>query len=150
MKTFQFTLARMREFKIQLLNKEKNTLMMLHGQKNKILDTIENLKRFRDDKSHEMTARQQQGMRATDINAYRFYEENARLQIKQLNIELEELEYAIDRQTRVVVAASQEVNGLDKLEEKQRIEYNRLSAKEQENFIAEFVTQQVRREKSEF
>jgi hypothetical protein len=50
------------------------------------------------------------------------------------------MESSIERQRRVVVRLSQEVSGLDKLEEKQRAEYDYLVTKENEQIIEEFLS----------
>ena len=57
------------------------------------------------------------------------------------------LDGAIERQRRVVLGLSQEVSGLEKLEEKQREEHERLLAKENELIISEFIASKFIRDK---
>lgn len=144
MKAFKFTLQRMRDYKTQLLDREKNTLLALRQRRNEIQEKIENLHMFHENKTKEMQEREQQGMSAVELSAYQYFFENIRLQLKQLAIDLQKAELEVEHQLKIVVAASQEVKGLDKLEAKQRDEYNHKVAKEEENIIAEFVTQQAR------
>ena len=59
-------------------------------------------------------------------------------------------EEAVERQRRTVLAASQEVSGLDKLQEKQWEEYRHLYAKDSERQISEYLTMQVNRQKETF
>ena len=58
----------------------------------------------------------------------------------QLRIQMNVMESSIEKQRKVVVQMSQEVSGLDKLEEKQRAEYNYLVNKESEQSIEEFLS----------
>ena len=76
---------------------------------------------------------------ASDLMLYKFHSENTRLQLNNLYEELKRAEQRIDAQIKVVVGASQEVSGLDKLEEKQLEEYRYLEAKEMQEEILEMV-----------
>ena len=79
---------------------------------------------------------------------YKFYSENTRLQLNNLYEELKRAEARVEAQIKVVVAASQEVSGLDKLEEKQLEEYRYLEAKEMQEEILEMVAKKSTEEDS--
>ena len=68
------------------------------------------------------------------------------MQLNNLYEELEKAEARIDAQIKVVVAASQEVSGLDKLRDKQLEEYKYLEAKEAQEEILELVAQKTAEE----
>ena len=53
MKSFQFSLARMRSYKEQVLEKEKTTLRHLQAEKAKIETEIENLENHRKTREQE-------------------------------------------------------------------------------------------------
>ena len=88
------------------------------------------------------------GLMASDLMLYKFHSENTRLQLNNLYEELRRAEARIEAQIKVVVAASQEVSGLDKLEEKQLEEYKYLEAKELQEEILEMVAKKSTEEES--
>lgn len=149
MKSFVFSLERMRNYKEQLLDREKSTLRQLQKRRNDIADTIEQVNRYREQKGEELRRRQREGMDASALSEYRFYQENTRLQLEGLRQELKLAELEAERQLQVVIAASQEVAGLDKLEEKQLEEYRQLEAKENELQIEEHVAASTIRKQRE-
>ena len=138
MKSFQFSLARMRSYKEQVLEKEKTTLRHLQAEKAKIETEIENLENHRKTREQEFKE-SKSGLMASDLMLYKFHSENTRLQLNNLYEELKLAEARIDAQIKVVVGASQEVSGLDKLEEKQLEEYKYLEARELQEEILEMV-----------
>lgn len=138
MKSFQFSLARMRSYKEQVLEKEKTTLRHLQAEKTRIEMEIENLESHRKNREEEFK-NSKNGLMASDLMLYKFHSENTRLQLNNLYEELKRAEQRIDAQIKVVVGASQEVSGLDKLEEKQLEEYRYLEAKEMQEEILEMV-----------
>ncbi len=138
MKSFQFSLARMRSYKEQVLEKEKTTLRHLQAEKAKIETDIENLENHRKEREQEFK-QSKNGLMASELMLYKFHAENTRLQLNNLYEELKRAEARVDAQIKVVVGASQEVSGLDKLEEKQLEEYRYLEAKELQEEILEMV-----------
>ena len=137
----------MRSYKEQVLEKEKTTLRRLQAEKAKIEMDIENLENHR--KSREEDFKQsKKGLMAGDLMLYKFHSENTRLQLNNLYEELERAEARVDAQIKVVVSASQEVSGLDKLEEKQLEEYRYLEAKEMQEEILEMVAKKSTEEDS--
>ena len=147
MKSFQFSLAKMRSYKEQVLEKEKTTLRQLQAEKAKVETDIENLENHRKAREQEFKE-SKNGLMASDLMLYKFYSENTRLQLNNLYEELKRAEARIEAQIKVVVAASQEVSGLDKLEEKQLEEYKYLEAKELQEEILEMVAKKSAEEES--
>ncbi len=147
MKSFQFSLAKMRSYKEQVLEKEKTTLRQLQAEKTKIETDIENLENHRNAREQEFKE-SKNGLMASDLMLYKFYSENTRLQLNNLYEELKRAEARVEAQIKVVVAASQEVSGLDKLEEKQLEEYRYLEAKELQEEILEMVAKKSAEEES--
>ena len=74
------------------------------------------------------------------MKSYRFQIENMRLQLEELGKEQKRMERMVERQTQVVLEAQQEVSGLDKLEEKQREEYQHELMRADEQTIAEYIS----------
>ena len=147
MKSFQFSLARMRSYKEQVLEKEKTTLRHLQAEKAKIETEIENLENHRKTREQEFKE-SKNGLMASELMLYKFYAENTRLQLNNLYEELRRAEARVEAQIKVVVAASQEVSGLDKLEEKQLEEYRYLEAKELQEEILEMVAKKSTEEEN--
>lgn len=147
MKSFKFSLARMRDYKEQILDKEKGTLRLLNRQLDEIRDRIAVLKRYQAEKHREFAAKQQEGIKAHEIKSYQVFFESARIQLEQLAEEAHKAEEAVERQLKVVIAASQDVSGLNKLEEKQLEEYQLAASKAGEQEIAEFISSRMIRER---
>ena len=137
----------MRSYKEQVLEKEKTTLRQLQAEKTKIETDIENLENHRNAREQEFKE-SKNGLMASDLMLYKFYSENTRLQLNNLYEELKRAEARVEAQIKVVVAASQEVSGLDKLEEKQLEEYRYLEAKELQEEILEMVAKKSAEEES--
>lgn len=140
MKKYQFSLAKMRSYKDQLLEREKNALMSLRAQQNQAQQRLEDLQQQMVDAQTRFQNRMREG---TDVGSIQLYEMQKRtiLQEQQaLRMHIQMLETKVERQRKVVVALSQEVSGLDKLEQSQREEYQKMLAKDNEAMIEEFVT----------
>lgn len=128
----------MRSYKEQVLEKEKTALRQLQAEKAKIEVDIENLLNHRKIREEEFK-NSKSGLMANELMLYKFHAENTRLQLNNLYEELKRAEARVDAQIKVVVNASQEVSGLDKLREKQLEEYRYLEAKEMQEEILEMV-----------
>ncbi|WP_099205315.1 flagellar export protein FliJ [Scatolibacter rhodanostii] len=140
MKTFAFSLARMRNYKQQLLDKEKHTLSALRKKRQEIEQQMIELEKHRIEKHLELQTKQQQGMNATELCSYKFWIENSKHQLKDLELALIKADKEVEHQLQIVVIASQDVSALDKLEEKQKDEFQLLENKEKELEILEYVT----------
>lgn len=147
MKKFQFSLSKVLDYKDQVLEKEKNHLANLHAKKARVDQCIDNFQAEFEAVNQRFMKETAQGISVIQIKTFEFQLQSIRLQIKQLKNEQNALAQSIEKQIQVVIQASQEVTGLDKLEEKQRMEYNIEQAKGHEAQIAEFVSSRLIRQR---
>lgn len=143
MKKYEFSLKRIKDYKNQMLNREKNTLLGLRMERKGLENRIEDLDKQYEMINMEMHENFKSGMSVSQINVYEFRKNGVREEKRVLLKRIGLLDISIDRQQKKVVMAKQEVSGLEKLEEKQRDEYNFALNKEQEDIIAEFVSTSV-------
>lgn len=135
MEAFKFSLNRVRNFKGQVLDKEKKALGVLQRKRNEIADRIFALEKYRDETILQLNSKQQRGATMSELSSLSYLVENARMQIKTALFELGKVDEEIEKQRQVVVGVYQEKTGMDKLEEKQVEEYRLLEAKSTENEI---------------
>lgn len=145
MKKFEFSLSRMLDYKEQLLEREKNELGRLNFQRSSLVEKIENLRRDQQMICNERQEEALNGITVYELQGYDYRISNIREQVKALLGDLKRLEGEIQRQTDVVVKASQEVKGLQKLSEKQLEEYQREQQRLQREEIEEFVSMKLAR-----
>ncbi len=143
MKSFHFSLNRVRSYKSQILDKEKKVLGILLKKRDDILFKIVEMERFQIEKSNEAAERQRIGISISELASYSYLIENARLQIKLLNEELVKAEAQAEEQRKIVLEIYQEKTGMDKLEEKQLEEYRFLEAKETESEIMQVISNKL-------
>ncbi len=143
MKAFRFSLDRVREFKSQILDKEKKTLGVLLKNRDDILLKIAEIEQRRLALYREAENKQIEGISAIELNSYNYLLENARTQLEMLNIQLNKAEEELEAQRQVVLAIYQEKTGMDKLEERQLEEYRLLEAKENENDIMQVISNKM-------
>lgn len=143
LKSFEFSLNRIRNYKSQVLDKEKKTLGLLQRKRDEILEKIDNNTDYRLDKAAELSKKQCEGLSMTEISAYNYLIENARLQAELLQVQLLRAEEEFEAQRQIVLGVYQEKTGMDKLEEKQAEEYRLLEAKATENEIMQVVSTQM-------
>lgn len=140
MKKYEFSLKRVKDYKNQMLNREKNTLLGLRMEKKGLESQIEELDRQYEMINNEMHENFKNGMTVSQVNVYEFRKNGVREEKRILLKRIGLLDISIDRQQKKVVNAKKEVSGLEKLEEKQKDEYNFAQNKEQEEIISEFVS----------
>gem|GEM_PF-1669637 len=132
METFKFSLDRVRNFKGQVLDREKKFLGELQRRRNEIADRIFALEEYRDETILILRSKQEKGATMGELSSLGYLIDNARMQIKAALIELDEADEGIEKQREIVVEVYQEKTGMDKLEEKQEEEYRLLEAKSAE------------------
>ncbi len=140
MKKFTFTLQKMREYKKQILEGEKGYLLTLYSEYNALEQRYNDLNDDMRKVCIEASEQMKTGIGVRDIQVYEMKKASMRREQAQLKIQMNVMESSIEKQRKVVVQMSQEVSGLDKLEEKQRAEYNYLVNKESEQSIEEFLS----------
>jgi len=143
MKSFTFSLERMREYRNQVLDTEKNILMVLHKRLFEIEENIRLCEIFRRQKQEEIRGKQLQGSTMRELEECKFYLENTRKQLEALEEERIQAALEVERQRKVVLKASQDVTSLDKLEERQLEEYHFLEARDNEKVLQEQVIRQL-------
>lgn len=150
MKKFNFTLQKMREYKKQILEGEKGYLMSLYSEYNQLEQRYDDLNKEMRDVCLSASEDMKKGISVREIQVYEIKKSSIRREQTQLRIQMNVMESSIEKQRRIVVRMSQEVSGLDKLEEKQRAEYNYLVNKENEQVIEEFLSFKMSRGSDDF
>jgi flagellar FliJ protein len=143
LEAFKFSLSRVRNYKSQVLDKEKKTLAALQRQRSEIQDRINVLEAYRARKAAEIVEKQKKGATMVELMQSNFLIENARTQITAAREELKKMEAAVEAQRKVVLSIYQEKTGMDKLEEKQVEEYRVLEAKAAENEIMQVISNKL-------
>lgn len=139
MKRFEFSLNKLMGYKQQVLDKEKSSLAHLRMQQQKMQEEKEQLEASLHRSADEFRELSEKGVTVTQITMFKGYHQSLRMQIKELENSIEEMETKVQKQLGVVVEASKEVSSLEKLEEKQLEDYRFKAAKAEEQFISEYV-----------
>ncbi len=145
MKQFVFSLDKMRGYREQVLDKEKQTLSRLRAKEQEIEEQKTKIEEYRIELNEEFKKKQETGLMAAELATYGFMFDNTLKQITELQKALIRATEAVEIQRNVVVSASQGVSVLDKLEERQREEYMYKLNKEVENDISELVNTSIGR-----
>lgn len=135
MKQFQFSLERIRNYKIQVLDKEKKILGNLNKKRDDIAERIRSLEKFKEEQTEKLINRQSDGVSMMELSSLNYLIESTRKQLEALQIELERAEEIAEAQRKIVLSIYQEKTGMDKLEEKQIEEYRLLEAKALESEV---------------
>lgn len=139
MKRFEFSLNKLMGYKKQVLDREKNNLAHLRMQQQQMQEEkmqLEAKLRHSADEFRELSGK---GITVMQITMFKSYHQSLRMQIKELENSIEEMEKKVQRQLGVVIDATKEVSSLEKLEEKQLEEYKFKVQKAEEQFISEYV-----------
>lgn len=147
MKRYEFTLDKVREYKTQILSREKSVLMSLNAELAMSNERMEELVDEHNSLGKEITESVNKGVSASMLMLLDSRRKAVRADISALDTKIALLEASVERQKGRVAAVKQEVSGLDRLEEKQLEEYEAIVKKEQEQVIAEFINARLVREK---
>lgn len=139
MKRFEFSLNKLMGYKKQVLDREKNDLAHLRRQQQQMLDEKSELEARLTSSNNEFCQKSGVGMTVLQITMFKSYHQSLSQQIKELEVSIEKMEEKVQKQLGVVIEATKEVSSLEKLEEKQLEEYNFMVAKQEEQFISEYV-----------
>ena len=140
MKKFVFSMQKMRDYKKQILESEKNTLLALRREKNELEEKMEQLEQTMLRLQRESNEEVAKGTTAARLMFYSMQMDGVKREMTQIKYQINFAEMKIEKQIKKVVVQSQELSGLDKLEEQQREEYRKLEAKENETSIEEFIS----------
>lgn len=139
MKRFKFSLDKLKGYKEQILEKEKNDLAQLRSQQRALEDEKHKVEETLRLSNEEFVKKSGNGMTVIQITMFKSYHQSLSQQIKELEESIEKMDKRVQRQLKVVVEATKEVSSLEKLEEKQLEAYNFQVAKAEEQFISEYV-----------
>ncbi|MBP0965179.1 MAG: flagellar export protein FliJ [Oscillospiraceae bacterium] len=142
-KRFQFTLDKLKGYKEQVLSKEKGDLAALRAQQAKYAAEQARVQAELDEANEEFLRKSGSGMTIMEMTLFKEYLNSLSDQIRELERKIQLEEEKIKFQTKVVVEANKDVSSLEKLEDKQREEYNFKVAKAEEQFIEEYVSNSV-------
>ena len=145
MKPYEFSLERIRSYKVQVLDKEKKTLGNLKGKRDEIAERLRALESFFNDNTAQLQEKQIKGVSMGELTSLNFLIENARNRIGLLQYELYKAEEVVEAQRKVVLTVYQEKTGMDKLEERQVEEYRLLEAKAVESEVMQAITNTLAR-----
>lgn len=143
MKKFHFTLQKLLDFRNQELERQKNSLAALQGEKKHIEEARELLVQKVIEESEQLDRVYRLGAVAYEIAVRKRYIVTLQQEIHIKEQQAVQKQQEIEKQLGVVVEATKDVRTLEKLEEKQREEYNFKVGKENEQFIEEFVSGQT-------
>ncbi|MCL2633523.1 MAG: flagellar FliJ family protein [Oscillospiraceae bacterium] len=139
MKKFKFSLDKLKKYKEQILEAEKNSLGILRKELNELNDELNALIKLIDLKSDELEYIMIKGITPSDLASRKRFITVKQQEAHEMRRLITLKEREIERQLNVVIEATKEVNTLEKLEERQLEEYRHKEMKEQELFIEEFV-----------
>lgn len=140
MKKFQFSLQKLKDFREQELDRQKNILSVMQGELRTIEESAEQLRRRVAAESDALTVVSAQGIPAYEISLRKRYIVTLQQEIHAKEAQAIKKKAEIEAQLGVVVEATKDVKTLEKLEEKQLEEYKAMETKENEQFIEEFVS----------
>lgn len=140
MKKFVFSMQKMRDYKKQILESEKNILLGLRREKLVYEEKMNMLERtmtdLRNSSNHDIA----NGTTASKLMFYSMQMDGVKREQTQVKYQINLMDMKIEKQRRNVVRLSQELSGLDKLENQQLEDYKKLLAKENETSVQEFLS----------
>ncbi|MBP0981964.1 MAG: flagellar FliJ family protein [Oscillospiraceae bacterium] len=149
MKKFNFPLEKVLRFRTSLLDEEKNKLAELRRDVIETENKIDDCRRQMAESDLELKESAAKGTTIQRIQILNFQIESARNMIEELEKQLKKQQLLVERQLGVVLEATKDVNGLERLKEKQREEYNEAVRKEDDLTISELVSSQYVRDHSQ-
>lgn len=138
MKKFRFTLDRIKQYRIQIEEMEKNDLAALRADLAVLEEEAEEIKRDIYAKTEELRRLYRKGAYPNEISVANRYLTFKKQALEMKSGEIEEKKKEIENKLQEVIEATQEVKKMEKLEEHQLEEYKQAEQKENENFIEEF------------
>lgn len=139
MKKFLFSLQKLKDYKEQILDRQKNLLSLLRSEKIAMTEELECLEICVYKKNQELNEVYRNGATSLAISVHKRYIVSLQQEIKAKQEQILKKDQEIEKQLSVVIEATKELSTLEKLQEKQFEEYSKKSAKESELFIEEFV-----------
>jgi len=138
-----FSLERVRDYKEQLLDREKMHLAELRRRREELIKRLTEINACIESKNRELQRLQDEGAYVSEITPLCFVIENAKDQREAILAALKKATEAVEFQRQKVISLSQELNGFDRLKEKKYEEYKYLEMQENREIILEQVTTQL-------
>lgn len=149
MKKFEFTLEKLKQYREQVEETEKNNLGIMRSELIELNDQFKDLMMLIESKTAELMEKMQKGATLSEVAQGKRYISMKQQELHMKRSEITKKEYQIEQQTGVVIEATKEVRKMEKLEENQLADYKKLVQKEEELFIDEFVTNKDWRKNNE-
>jgi len=140
MKKFVFSLQKLLDYRIQVLEAERATLAEMNAVLRGFEDTLASLRAERVRRSREYQEQIAEGLTPIDMQMHRNYLRTLDDAIFQKEVQIDMQRKVIDKQMDKVRETNMDISIMEKLKETRLEEYNYLDQKEQELFIEEFVT----------
>jgi len=140
MKRFEFSLKKLLGFRQQVLKKEKNDLANLRKQQHIIIEEKLSITEKKKQRNCELIAQINKGINPQHMAFHKNYIESLNDQIWDCLGQIELLDIKIQKQLELIIEITKEIDSLEKLESRQREEYNKIEQKQNELFIEEFVS----------
>lgn len=141
MKKFVFSLEKVLSVKQQMLDVKKNEILQLEIKVREIEQEKENIRLEFQDYDKQMRTELENGTSPQKVMTYKVYFNSLLRRAKVLEKERAQLNQIIADKRKELIEIKSEISGLQKLEEKQRDEYDKSLRKAQERDIEEYVNQ---------
>lgn len=141
MKKFVFSLEKVLSVKQQMLDVKKNEILQLQMKVQAIEQEIEDIHLEFQDYDKQMRSELESGTSPQKVMTYKVYFNSLMRREKELEKDKELLLLVIKDKQKELVSLKSEISGLEKLEEKQKDEYDKSARKLQERDIEEYVNQ---------
>ncbi len=140
MKKFVFTLGKMLSYKSSLYERERNELARLRRERAELEARREEVRRQLAEMENDFRQRAQQGVDVAEMQKVAYFRKNTDCLIELLTRQMMDLDVRIERQLAIVIKLDQDVQGLEKLREKQWEEYTAEANREEAERISEQVS----------
>jgi flagellar export protein FliJ len=139
MKKFVFSLEKVLNLKQQLLDVQVNEMMLLQERLKQIVTEIQQLNETFHKYNNELNEQMRTGIGPHEVMVYKMYFHDITQKTNGCLRRKEEVERKIFLKKEEMIALKTDISGLERLEEKQREEYNALLHKQQELEVEEYV-----------
>ena len=139
MKKFVFTLEKVLNYKKQILDVKKSEMAQLQTKLKELEEEIRALELRSQELSRSLAARLQSGIATSEAADCKTFQTELIRKIQKLLGKKQQLLELISLKRQEIVRMNSEISGLERLKDKQMDNYRKLSGKEQERSVEEFV-----------
>jgi flagellar export protein FliJ len=144
---FEFRLARVLRLREAKLRTEEFTLQQTRARLSEVQAELDALKRAAENAGQEVKA--ETWVRAADLSNLQHYAKRLEREAKECSARIASQEEVVKKQAAVVMDAQREVSLLEKLREKQRLEWKIEADREAENIVGDFLAAQWARRQND-